>query len=123
MLSRKVLQKGFRVIGCTRNLIIPPNYGDETKLTSSDIIHLFTQKAVGNKAFFDPRSNYIRDSISEELVPKSQDELPVRRMLRDRYTTSLGQVRLGRLLEDIDVFSVYLCYKHLLHPNEGMKLE
>eukprot|EP00096_Caligus_rogercresseyi_P015245 TRINITY_DN7698_c0_g1_i1.p1 TRINITY_DN7698_c0_g1~~TRINITY_DN7698_c0_g1_i1.p1 ORF type:complete len:424 (+),score=74.29 TRINITY_DN7698_c0_g1_i1:82-1353(+) len=135
MLSRKVLQKGFRVIGCTRNLIIPPNYGDETKLTSSDIIHLFTQKAVGNKAFFDPRSNYIRDSISEELVPKSQDELPVRRMvdsyeraiiplesdlkLRDRYTTSLGQVRLGRLLEDIDVFSVYLCYKHLLHPNEG----
>ena len=65
--------------------------------------------------------------MREELVdilPKCQSELPARRMidsydsaiipigsdptLRDRYLTHHGGVRIGRLLEDMDIFAVHL---------------
>lgn len=58
---------------------------------------------------------------SFQKMPKTQDELPVRTMkesfdsaaiplssnqaLRERYTSILGQVRLGRLMEDLDLFA------------------
>ncbi|EEC02415.1 acyl-CoA thioesterase, putative, partial [Ixodes scapularis] len=65
-------------------------------------------------------------------LPTSQDELPPRSM-RDSYdeciiplATSLqvqkshisasGIVRFGRILEDMDVFAVWLCYRHLQYP-------
>nr|XP_040572619.1 acyl-coenzyme A thioesterase 9, mitochondrial-like [Lepeophtheirus salmonis] len=112
-----------------------PSVWEDAFLSSTDIINIFTEKSVGKNSYFNPSGTFIRDSISDEMIPKSQEELPLRRMidsferaviplskdlkLRDRYTTSLGQVRYGRLLEDMDVFSVYLCYKHLHHPNQG----
>lgn len=56
-----------------------------------------------------------------KYLPKSQDELPKRSMndsytaavirlsedkiLQDKYTTFLGQVRVGRLLENMDMFA------------------
>lgn len=56
-----------------------------------------------------------------EYLPKSQDELPKRKMqdsfligliplskdkeLQDKYITFLGHVRVGRLLEDMDIFA------------------
>ena len=27
-------------------------------------------------------------------------------------------VRVGRLLEDLDVFAVFVCYKHILNPKQ-----
>lgn len=38
--------------------------------------------------------------------------------LRDRYLTHFGTVRVGRLLEDMDVFAVHLVFKHVLNPKQ-----
>ncbi|KAB7504898.1 Acyl-coenzyme A thioesterase 9, mitochondrial, partial [Armadillidium nasatum] len=67
-----------------------------------------------------------------DLLPRRQEDLPPRRMsdswdcaviplgsdseLREKYLTFLGGVRTGRLLEDMDIFAVWLCYKHILNP-------
>ena len=93
-----------------------------------------------------------------ELLPTDRNELPARRMrdsfvtaviplsrnpeLRERYVTYYGSVRVGRLLEDLDIFAgknnkivnvchsftvnlindiyfkipVWSCYKHILNP-------
>ncbi|CAG9862828.1 unnamed protein product [Phyllotreta striolata] len=69
-----------------------------------------------------------------KYLPKSQNELPKRAMkdsflvgiiplskdkaLRDKYTTFLGQVRIGRLLEDMDIFAVMVVHKHIQNPNK-----
>ena len=69
-----------------------------------------------------------------KLLPSSQDELPVRKMvdsfdhaviplgqdltLRDKYINPYGGVRMGRLLEDMDVFAVHLVFKHVLNPKQ-----
>ncbi|KAK6644583.1 hypothetical protein RUM43_000850 [Polyplax serrata] len=70
---------------------------------------------------------------SFQKLPKTQDELPIRTMkesfdsaaiplssnqaLRERYTSILGQVRLGRLMEDLDLFAGHIAYKHCSYPN------
>ncbi|RZC37772.1 hypothetical protein BDFB_000389 [Asbolus verrucosus] len=67
-----------------------------------------------------------------QYLPKSQSELPPRSMkdsflvaliplstdahLQDKYTTFLGHVRVGRLLEDMDIFAVMVAQKHILNP-------
>ncbi|CAH2003993.1 unnamed protein product [Acanthoscelides obtectus] len=67
-----------------------------------------------------------------KYLPKSQDEMPPRSMedsflvgiiplskdkaLQDKYVTFLGHVRIGRLLEDMDIFAVMVCYKHIVNP-------
>lgn len=67
------------------------------------------------------------------LLPKSQEELPPRSMqdsfiaakiplstdvaLQEKYTTFLGSVRLGRLIEDMDIFTVIVARKHISNPN------
>ena len=61
-----------------------------------------------------------RDHLLQYL-PQSQDELPIRKMsdsfdsaiiplrsnleLQERYITFLGHIRLGRLMEDMDIFA------------------
>ena len=37
--------------------------------------------------------------------------------VRDRYMTHVGGVRIGRLLEDMDIFAVHLVFKHTLLPD------
>lgn len=65
--------------------------------------------------------------------PKSVDELPARTMqdsftsaviplstdfeLQDKYVTFLGSVRLGRLMEDMDQFAVWVVQQHVKIPN------
>ncbi|XP_064212901.1 acyl-coenzyme A thioesterase 10, mitochondrial isoform X2 [Tribolium castaneum] len=87
-------------------------------------------KAMGVDSGFSPiRAD--RSHLSEYL-PTSQSELPPRAMrdsylvamiplststrLQDRYTTFLGYVRVGRLLEDMDIFAVMVAQKHILNP-------
>lgn len=68
-----------------------------------------------------------------QYLPKSQNDLPSRSMrdsylvaliplstntrLQDKYTTFLGSVRVGRLLEDMDIFAVMVAQKHILNPD------
>ncbi|KAG8231076.1 hypothetical protein J437_LFUL010702 [Ladona fulva] len=70
-----------------------------------------------------------------DLLPKSRSELPVRRMqdsydstliplgkdlaLQERYISFLGHIRTGRLMEDLDIFAVWLTHRHLKLPHES----
>lgn len=75
-----------------------------------------------------------------ELTPTSQDQLPARSMqdsftsaviplstdlnLRDKYVGFMGNVRLGRLMEDMDLFAVWIVHNHIKMPDlkEGAHL-
>lgn len=72
-------------------------------------------------------------SAAHLKLPKSQDEIPTRCMLdsydeciipvksspsiQKSHITGQGLVRFGRILEDMDEFAVWLCYRHLQYPN------
>ncbi|XP_064090301.1 acyl-coenzyme A thioesterase 9, mitochondrial-like isoform X2 [Macrobrachium nipponense] len=104
---------------------------DDTPVkTIKDVIQNLTQKVGAAKSY-----THVVDRTSLlELLPASQDELSPRSMkdswdtaiiplgseerLREKYVTFLGGVRVGRLLEDLDVFAVWLCYKHVLNPRQ-----
>ncbi|KAJ8961189.1 hypothetical protein NQ318_008872 [Aromia moschata] len=69
-----------------------------------------------------------------QYLPTSQEELPKRSMgdsfvagliplstdkrLQDKYVTFLGRVRVGRLLEDMDMFAVMVAFKHIVNPKQ-----
>jgi len=91
---------------------------------------LYTQ--LGGQKVWKP-DDYNRNNLLE-MIPKSQEELPARKMmdsydeaviplgedetLRDKYINYMGGVRFGRILEDMDVFSVWVCYKYVLNPKQ-----
>ncbi|XP_045471026.1 acyl-coenzyme A thioesterase 9, mitochondrial-like isoform X2 [Harmonia axyridis] len=56
-----------------------------------------------------PRS--MQDSFMEGTIPLSSNEI-----LQEKYITFLGHVRIGRLLEDMDIFAVFVAYKHIYAP-------
>ena len=45
--------------------------------------------------------------------PYIKFELQSDPVLRDRYVTTVGGIRVGRLVEDMDVFAVHLIHKHV----------
>nr|XP_053642235.1 acyl-coenzyme A thioesterase 9, mitochondrial-like isoform X2 [Cherax quadricarinatus]XP_053642236.1 acyl-coenzyme A thioesterase 9, mitochondrial-like isoform X2 [Cherax quadricarinatus] len=115
--------------GMLRQLHVPPQDVTSTK-TIKDVIADLANKVGATKSF-----SQVEDrSFLLELLPASQDELPLRTMtdswdsaliplgsnerLREKYVTFMGGVRIGRLLEDLDVFAVWLCYKHLKNPRQ-----
>ncbi|XP_030370300.1 acyl-coenzyme A thioesterase 9, mitochondrial-like isoform X2 [Scaptodrosophila lebanonensis] len=53
----------------------------------------------------------MQDSFTSAIIPLSTD-----RVLQDKYVTYLGNVRMGRLLEDMDMFAAWCCHKHLAVP-------
>ncbi|XP_065350566.1 acyl-coenzyme A thioesterase 9, mitochondrial-like [Cloeon dipterum] len=73
-----------------------------------------------------------------DMLPCSQSELPIRApsdsfdsaiiplssspSLQEKYITFLGHVRTGRLMEDMDLFAVWVAHRHILNPRqkEGM---
>ncbi|EEB12232.1 acyl-coenzyme A thioesterase 9, putative [Pediculus humanus corporis] len=73
-----------------------------------------------------------------KYLPNSQDDLPERSMkdshdygvipllnnfqLRDKYIATSGHVRLGRLMEDMDLFAGHIAFKHAYYPGvpEGL---
>uniref|UniRef100_A0A8D8RZ80 Acyl-coenzyme A thioesterase 9, mitochondrial n=1 Tax=Cacopsylla melanoneura TaxID=428564 RepID=A0A8D8RZ80_9HEMI len=91
-------------------------------------------KLMGANVSYDPKNIHLakRDHLLKYL-PRSQDELPVRSMqdsfeaatiplsedldLRDKMVTVQGAVRLGRFMEIMDLFAVYIALKHLQLPN------
>lgn len=48
----------------------------------------------------DLQARAMQDSFTSAIIPLSTD-----RTLQDKYVTFLGNVRLGRLLEDMDMFA------------------
>ncbi|XP_075217761.1 acyl-coenzyme A thioesterase 9, mitochondrial-like isoform X2 [Lycorma delicatula] len=58
-----------------------------------------------------PRS--VKDSFSAAVIPLSKDTA-----LQDKYVNFMGSVRLGRLMEDLDMFAVNIVFKHLLLPKQ-----
>lgn len=54
-----------------------------------------------------------KDSYASAVIPLGQD--PV---LREKYMTHQKTVRVGRLMEDLDVFAVMLCYQHVFNPKQ-----
>lgn len=115
-----------------RNIIIPAGF--KVERTIQEVVSSLSQDVIGGPRHYDPD---LYNKMREELMgilPVSQDELPPRRMLdsydaaiiplgsnrslRDRYCTIDGGVRIGRLLEDMDVFAVHLVFKHVLNPRQ-----
>ncbi|KAK3896234.1 hypothetical protein Pcinc_000089 [Petrolisthes cinctipes] len=105
-----------------------------TTKTIKQVIEDLTRKVGAAKSF----THVIDRSSLLKLIPQSPDELPPRRMmdswdsaiiplgseerLREKYVTFMGGVRVGRLLEDLDVFAVWLCYKHISNPRQTADL-
>lgn len=54
----------------------------------------------------------MQDSFTSALIPLSSDEA-----IRDKYVTFLGSVRLGRLMEDMDMFAVWVVHQHVKIPS------
>lgn len=54
----------------------------------------------------------MQDSFTSAIIPLSKD-----RILQDKYVTFLGSVRHGRLMEDMDLFAVWVVHQHLNMPN------
>ncbi|KAH8338513.1 hypothetical protein KR059_007891, partial [Drosophila kikkawai] len=51
------------------------------------------------------------DSHTTVLLPLSASEL-----IRERYVNHLGRVRLGRIMEELDMFAVWICHRHVKLP-------
>lgn len=54
----------------------------------------------------------MQDSFTSAIIPLSSDHI-----LQDKYVTFLGSVRLGRLMEDMDLFAVWVVHQHVKIPN------
>ncbi|XP_020812009.1 acyl-coenzyme A thioesterase 9, mitochondrial [Drosophila serrata] len=59
------------------------------------------------------------DSHTMVILPLSASEL-----IRERYVNHLGRVRLGRIMEELDMFAVWICHRHVKLPAlpEGVPL-
>ncbi|XP_070499028.1 acyl-coenzyme A thioesterase 9, mitochondrial-like [Chironomus tepperi] len=57
-----------------------------------------------------PRS--MQDSFTSAIIPLSTDV-----KLREKYVGFLGSLRVGRLMEDMDLFAVWVVHQHVLVPN------
>lgn len=101
------------------------------------LIHFFpTVKMESNRLFGIQNTYSVLKQSREYLLryePKSVSELPARSMedsltsaviplstdfvLQDKYVTFLGNVRLGRLMEDMDQFAVWVLQQHVKVPS------
>ena len=125
-LFRKMCSVPQTMYGQHRCLLTPPSQ------ESSKVIQTLYKHVVGASKNFDPKLyNWWQEKLLK-ILPTDQSQLPARRMLdsfdsaiipvasdpefREKYLGSSGNIRVGRLLEDIDIFSVHLVYKHVLNP-------
>ncbi|XP_071514501.1 acyl-coenzyme A thioesterase 9, mitochondrial-like isoform X1 [Panulirus ornatus] len=123
------LQRGSASLTQVRQLYMDVQ-DDSPPKKIRDVIQNLKETVGAAKSFHQKQD---RSSLLE-LLPASQDELPSRTMkdswdcaiiplgsderLREKYVNFMGGVRIGRLLEDLDVFAVWLCYKHVQNPRQ-----
>ncbi|KAK5645924.1 hypothetical protein RI129_004388 [Pyrocoelia pectoralis] len=112
-------------------------YDPEAKLaTAGTIQHLKRELAewMGVECGYKPLNQVKSRTHLLQYLPTNQNELPDRTMgdsfasaliplstdleLQDKYVSFLGHVRVGRLLEDMDIFAVYIAQKHILNPKQ-----
>ncbi|XP_031344032.1 acyl-coenzyme A thioesterase 9, mitochondrial-like isoform X1 [Photinus pyralis] len=104
--------------------------------TAGTIQHLKEELAawMGVECGYKPLNQTISRTHLLQYLPTKQKELPDRTMsdsfvsaliplssdleLQDKYVSFLGHVRVGRLLEDMDIFAVYVAQKHILNPKQ-----
>jgi len=88
----------------------------------------------GGPNIYNPEKFFEEREKQLGILPSSQAELPARRMLdsfdsaiiplgsdpkyRDKFLTHHGEVRIGRLLEIMDIFAVNLVFKYVLNPKQ-----
>lgn len=132
----QLLAKGSN-ISAQRCLLTPPT--DPPQRTINELIKDLTSQEIGGPAYYDPAGYKVRREALMDILPSSQSQLPPRRMLesydmaviplgadpvlRDRYLLHNGGVRIGRLLEAMDMFAVHTVFKHIYNPKQkdGMK--
>ncbi|CAH1997351.1 unnamed protein product [Acanthoscelides obtectus] len=147
-----VPKKSFQRSNILRKMSAPIAKNGENFPSVSELKLNIAKKMLGPNMSYSP----IQKDKSHLLkyLPKSQDEMPPRSMedsflvgiiplskdkaLQDKYVTFLGHVRIGRLLEDMDIFAVrcnfvsstlvllhstiskdrpvMVCYKHIVNP-------
>ncbi|XP_017007750.2 acyl-coenzyme A thioesterase 9, mitochondrial [Drosophila takahashii] len=56
-------------------------------------------------------SRTMLDSHTTAILPLSSSEL-----IRESYVNHLGRVRLGRIMEELDMFAVWICHRHVKLP-------
>jgi len=116
-----------------RGLLTPPAAAESVK-TVAEVVATLSQDIIGGPCNYDPDLYTRKRAELLKILPESQEELPHRRMLdsydsaiipiasdtalRDHYITYDGGVRVGRLLEDMDIFAVHLVFKHVLNPRQ-----
>ncbi|XP_017041380.1 acyl-coenzyme A thioesterase 9, mitochondrial [Drosophila ficusphila] len=61
----------------------------------------------------------MKDSHTTAKIPLESDAL-----LRERFVYAHGRLRMGRMLEELDLLAVWICYRHVHLPNlpEGVPL-
>lgn len=64
------------------------------------------------KSYDDLPSRSMQDSFTSATIPLGHDTI-----LQDRYVNFMGNVRHGRLMEDMDLFACWIIHKHLHMPN------
>uniref|UniRef100_A0A182F9B3 HotDog ACOT-type domain-containing protein n=1 Tax=Anopheles albimanus TaxID=7167 RepID=A0A182F9B3_ANOAL len=150
----RVVTNGFPLISKTKTSLLPSSFvgqrmysnidylrGDPnlecTAGTMNDVKQTIIKKLgieVGYTPFVSTREHLVK------YVPQSVESLPARSMqdsftsaiiplttdkiLKDKYVGFMGNVRVGRLMEDMDMFAVWVVHKHVLVPDlpEGVSL-
>ncbi|EDW76443.2 uncharacterized protein Dwil_GK15457 [Drosophila willistoni] len=54
----------------------------------------------------------MKDSYTTALLPLGSDG-----RIRERYVNHLGRVRMGRMMEELDIFAVWISHRHVKVPN------
>ncbi|KAH8305397.1 hypothetical protein KR018_001764 [Drosophila ironensis] len=65
------------------------------------------------------RERSMQDSFTTATVPLSSDPI-----IRDQFMFANGKVRMGRLIEELDICAMWICHRHIRLPNlpEGVPL-
>jgi len=116
-----------------RQLIIPAGTLENPVKTVSNLLEDFAKIVGASNKYAAGNQQQGREYLYKYL-PASQDELPNRTMadsydtaiiplssdlaMREKYMTFHNSVRIGRLLEDLDIFAVCLCYRHIKNPKQ-----
>ena len=111
---------------CQRRTLLTPSEEIPLK-TSAEVIHALSTNVIGGPQNYDPNLYHKKREELLKILPTDQSQLPARRMLdsydsaiipiasdpslKDRYLVADGGVRIGRLLEDMDIFAVNLGQK------------
>uniref|UniRef100_A0A1A9WRN6 HotDog ACOT-type domain-containing protein n=1 Tax=Glossina brevipalpis TaxID=37001 RepID=A0A1A9WRN6_9MUSC len=82
--------------------LLGAEYVDPAKRASRDHLLEYTPK----REELTPR--FVKDSYVMASIPLRTDKL-----MQERYVSNVGTVRYGRLMEDMDLFSVWVCQQHV----------